>query len=58
MLTIDVQFCLRPVQVKRKQTSSGVALGDDVFSLVVEPNIDHSLIMGLVIVHGLMNHIL
>ncbi|OAY72110.1 Protein LURP-one-related 11 [Ananas comosus] len=55
---VDNSSGLVVAEAKRKQTSSGVALGDDVFSLVVEPNIDHSLIMGLVIVHGLMNHIL
>lgn len=43
-------------QVKRKQTASGVALGDDVLSLAVEPNVNHLLIMGLVVVCGLINH--
>ncbi|XP_058078678.1 protein LURP-one-related 11-like [Magnolia sinica] len=43
-------------QLKQKQSSSGIVLGDDVLSLVVEPNTDHSLIMGLVVVHGLINH--
>lgn len=43
-------------QVKRKQTASGVALGEDVLTLVVEPNVDHLLIMGLVVVCGLINH--
>jgi hypothetical protein len=33
-------------------TACGVALGEDVLSLVVEP----SLVVGLVLVHGLMNH--
>ncbi|PKA50989.1 Protein LURP-one-related 11 [Apostasia shenzhenica] len=41
-------------EVKRKQTESGVVLGDDVLTLVVEPNMDHSFIIGLVVVHGLM----
>ncbi|KAG9459782.1 hypothetical protein H6P81_004290 [Aristolochia fimbriata] len=41
-------------EVKQKRSSSGVALGDDVLSLVVETDIDHSLVMGLVIVYGLM----
>ncbi|XP_077230750.1 protein LURP-one-related 11-like [Tasmannia lanceolata] len=45
-------------EVKQKHSSSGVVLGDDVLSLVVEPNTDHSLIMGLVVVHGLINHTL
>ena len=43
-------------QVKRKQTTSGMLLGDDVLTLMVEPNIDRTLIMGLVVVNGLMNH--
>jgi len=43
-------------QVRRKQTASGVDLGDDVLTLVVEPHIDQSLIMGMVVVHGLMNY--
>ncbi|KAJ3699889.1 hypothetical protein LUZ61_003594 [Rhynchospora tenuis] len=42
-------------EVKRKVTKSGVVLGDDVLTLEVEPNIDHSLIMGLVLVYSLMN---
>nr|XP_010938500.1 protein LURP-one-related 11 [Elaeis guineensis] len=43
-------------EVKRKQTASGVALGDDVLSLVVEPSVNHLLIMGLMVVCGLINH--
>ncbi|KAF8379480.1 hypothetical protein HHK36_028915 [Tetracentron sinense] len=43
-------------EVKQKQASSGVMLGDDVFTLVVEPHIDHSFIMGIVVVYGLINH--
>lgn len=45
------------VQVKRKQSSSGVILGEDVLSLKVEalPQVDHLLIMALVIVYGLIN---
>lgn len=42
-------------EAKRKQSSSGVVLGDDVLSLVVEPHIDHSLIMALVTVYGLIH---
>ncbi|KAF5937125.1 hypothetical protein HYC85_024631 [Camellia sinensis] len=41
-------------EVKQKQLSSGVVLGDDVLSLVVEPRTDHSLVMALVTVYGLM----
>ncbi|KAL5698616.1 hypothetical protein ACHQM5_029631 [Ranunculus cassubicifolius] len=43
-------------EMRKKQTDSGVALGDDVSTLVVEPHVDHSLIMGLVVVYGLINH--
>ncbi|KAK1374801.1 LURP1-related protein domain containing protein [Heracleum sosnowskyi] len=43
-------------EVKRKQSSSGVILGEDVLSLRVEasPQINHLLIMALVIVYGLI----
>uniref|UniRef100_A0A2C9WCT4 Tubby C-terminal domain-containing protein n=1 Tax=Manihot esculenta TaxID=3983 RepID=A0A2C9WCT4_MANES len=40
----------------RKQTSSGIVLGDDVLNLVVEPQVDHSFIMALVTVYGLIHH--
>ncbi|KAI6702138.1 hypothetical protein NL676_011274 [Syzygium grande] len=39
----------------RKQSSSGVYLGDDVLTLVVEPEVDHSLIMALVVAYGSMH---
>lgn len=39
--------------MKRKQTASGIYLGDDVLALVdVEPLVDHSLIVALVAVYG------
>ncbi|KAL6986217.1 hypothetical protein U1Q18_019585 [Sarracenia purpurea var. burkii] len=41
-------------EVRQKQLSSGVFLGDDVLSLVVEPQTDHSIVMALVTVFGLM----
>lgn len=41
-------------EAKRKQSSSGVELGDDVLSLVVEAHVDHSFIMALVTVYGLI----
>ncbi|ONK62950.1 uncharacterized protein A4U43_C07F9800 [Asparagus officinalis] len=41
-------------EVKRKHTKSGIDLGDDVLTLVVEPNIDQSLIMGMVVVYALV----
>ncbi|EEF51161.1 protein LURP-one-related 11 [Ricinus communis] len=40
----------------RKQTSTGIVLGDDVLTLAVEPHVDHSFIMALVTVYGLMIH--
>ncbi|KAL3498814.1 hypothetical protein ACH5RR_041546 [Cinchona calisaya] len=43
-------------EVKQKQSPSGVNFGDDVLSLVVEPQVDHSLIMALVTVYELINH--
>lgn len=42
--------------MKRKITTSGVVLGEDVLTMVVEPHVDHSLIMGLVVVFGLLHH--
>ncbi|XWS48943.1 hypothetical protein CRYUN_Cryun13aG0120600 [Craigia yunnanensis] len=42
-------------EVKQKQLSSGMVLGDDVLTLEVEPYIDHSLIVALVTVYGLIN---
>ncbi|KAF4369251.1 hypothetical protein F8388_022907 [Cannabis sativa] len=41
-------------EAKQKQSSSGVVLGDDVLSLEVAPCEDHSLIMALVMVYGLI----
>ncbi|KAL7182998.1 hypothetical protein ACSBR1_041647 [Camellia fascicularis] len=43
-------------EVKQKQSSSGVMLGNDVLSLVVEPHVHHLLIIALVAVCGLINH--
>ncbi|KAK3227188.1 hypothetical protein Dsin_007050 [Dipteronia sinensis] len=42
-------------EVNRKHTSSGILLGEDVLSLRVEPRVDHSFIVALVIVYGLIN---
>ncbi|KAH7513957.1 hypothetical protein FEM48_Zijuj11G0037900 [Ziziphus jujuba var. spinosa] len=41
-------------EAKRKQLSSGVVLGDDVLTMVMETQMDHSLIMALVTVYGLI----
>ncbi|XVF13153.1 hypothetical protein REPUB_Repub08aG0183600 [Reevesia pubescens] len=43
-------------EAKRKLSSSGVLLGEDVLQLEVEANVDHSLIMALVTVYGLIHH--
>nr|XP_004245620.2 protein LURP-one-related 11-like isoform X1 [Solanum lycopersicum] len=43
-------------EVKQKQANSGVLLGDDVLTLMVEPHVDQSLIMALVTVCGLIHH--
>ncbi|KAE8657327.1 hypothetical protein F3Y22_tig00116996pilonHSYRG00468 [Hibiscus syriacus] len=42
-------------EVKQKQVSSGVVLGDDVLALEVEPYMDQTLIVALITVYGLMN---
>nr|BAJ98368.1 predicted protein [Hordeum vulgare subsp. vulgare]BAJ99815.1 predicted protein [Hordeum vulgare subsp. vulgare] len=52
---VDAGTGLVVAEVKRKVTAGGVALGEDVLALVVEPGVDDSLIMGLVLVYGLMN---
>ncbi|KAI3891843.1 hypothetical protein MKW92_018238 [Papaver armeniacum] len=52
---VDVQTGRIVAELKQKQSSGGVVLGDDVMGLVVEPNVDHSFIMGLIVVHGLVN---
>uniref|UniRef100_A0A0D9X2T6 Tubby C-terminal domain-containing protein n=1 Tax=Leersia perrieri TaxID=77586 RepID=A0A0D9X2T6_9ORYZ len=43
-------------EVKGKRTAGGVALGDDVLALTVEPSVDHTLVMGMVLVYGIINH--
>ncbi|CAM0884579.1 unnamed protein product [Alopecurus aequalis] len=42
-------------EVARKQTEAGVVLGEDVLTLTVGPEVDHLLVLGLVVVRGLMN---
>lgn len=46
------------LKVKRKKRGGirGVVLGEDVLTMVVEAHIDHSVIVGLVVVFGLMHH--
>ncbi|KAI3822198.1 hypothetical protein L1987_09783 [Smallanthus sonchifolius] len=43
-------------EIKQKQTTTGINFGDDVFTLTVQPHIDHSLIMAIVMVYGLINN--
>ncbi|CAN6200235.1 unnamed protein product [Urochloa humidicola] len=53
---VDEATGVAVAEVKRKVTPSGVALGEDVLSLVVvKPGPDLSLVVGLVLVYGLMN---
>ncbi|XP_022773123.1 protein LURP-one-related 4-like [Durio zibethinus] len=42
-------------EVKQRQLSSGMVLGDDVLTLEAEPSINHSLVVALVTVYGLIN---
>ncbi|GJN16837.1 hypothetical protein PR202_gb03861 [Eleusine coracana subsp. coracana] len=44
--------------VGRKQTASGVVLGEDVLTLTVGSEVDHLLVLGVVVVCGLMNRCL
>lgn len=41
-------------QLRRKKSTCGIDLGDDVFTMVVEPNIDLSQIMGVVVAYSLI----
>ncbi|OMO58668.1 Initiation factor 2B-related protein [Corchorus olitorius] len=45
-------------EAKRKESSSGVLLGEDVLALEVEAHVDHCLIMALVTVYGLLHNTL
>ncbi|CAL4959586.1 unnamed protein product [Urochloa decumbens] len=42
-------------EMKRKQTGSGVVLGEDVLNLTVSPTADRLLVIGLVVVCGLLD---
>ncbi|KQK21733.1 hypothetical protein BRADI_1g62740v3 [Brachypodium distachyon] len=53
---VDEATGLAVAEVKRKLTATGVSLGEDVLTLVVEPGVDRELIVGLLVVHGLINH--
>lgn len=43
-------------EIKQKQTTTGINLGNDVFTLTVQPHIDHTLIVAIVMVYGLINN--
>lgn len=43
-------------QLERKRAASGVALGNDVLAMVVEPHADLSLVMALVVVCSRISH--
>ncbi|KAK4262746.1 hypothetical protein QN277_028264 [Acacia crassicarpa] len=45
-------------EVQQKESLSGVVLGDDVVTLEVEANTDHSLIMAFVTVYGLIRGVM
>ncbi|CAH2053732.1 unnamed protein product [Thlaspi arvense] len=42
-------------EVKRKQSRNGLELGEDVLTMMVESQVDHSFIVGLVLTHSLIN---
>ncbi|KAG2315706.1 hypothetical protein Bca52824_018828 [Brassica carinata] len=42
-------------EVKRKQSSKGLELGEDVLTMMVESQVDHSFIIGLVLTHSLIS---
>ncbi|KAI4377029.1 hypothetical protein MLD38_014724 [Melastoma candidum] len=45
-------------EAKRKESSTGVMLGKDVLTMVIEPKVDLTIAIGLLIVCGLMNNTL
>ncbi|KAK7275503.1 hypothetical protein RIF29_16622 [Crotalaria pallida] len=49
------EFGVIAAELRRKKSHSGVDLGEDVFTMIVEPNTDLSLIMGLVVAFSLIN---
>ncbi|KAJ1390578.1 Tubby-like, C-terminal [Sesbania bispinosa] len=52
---ISDKFGVIVAELRRKKSRCGVDLGEDVFTMVVEPNKDLSLIMGLVVAYSLIN---
>ncbi|KAL1367210.1 hypothetical protein HN51_021253 [Arachis hypogaea] len=49
------EFGVIVAELKRKKSPCGVDLGEDVFTMVVEANVDISLIMGIVVAYSLIN---
>ncbi|KAK7294527.1 hypothetical protein RJT34_17416 [Clitoria ternatea] len=52
---ISDEFGVLVAELRRKKSRCGVDLGEDVFTVVVEPNIDLSLVMGLFVAYSLIN---
>lgn len=52
---ISDEFGVIVAELRRKKSHSGVDLGEDVFTMIVEPNIDLSLIMGLFVAFSLID---
>ncbi|KAK2353372.1 hypothetical protein QL285_091000 [Trifolium repens] len=51
---ISDKFGVIIAELRRKKSTCGIDLGDDVYTMVVEPNIDLSLIMGVVVAYNLI----
>lgn len=53
-LKLVLMFLLEIVQAKQKHSPSGVVLSNDVLTLDLAAGTDHSLIMALITVYGLI----
>jgi hypothetical protein len=51
---VDGATGLSVAEVKRKTTTAGVVLGNDMLTLAADSGVDRSVITGLVLVHGLI----
>ncbi|XP_010552187.1 PREDICTED: protein LURP-one-related 11 [Tarenaya hassleriana] len=58
VLRVEDKFGRMIAEVRRKQSAKGLDLGEDVLTMDVEPQIDHSFIMALVIAYNLIKCIL
>ncbi|KAJ0805790.1 putative tubby-like protein [Helianthus annuus] len=43
-------------EIKQKQTTTGINFGNDVFTLTLQPHVDQSLIMAIVMAYGLITN--